>query len=118
MRFAADLIDSVILIPPIALFIWLPIADIFISFTIICLYGALSESSVHQATWGKRAMGLKVTDLEGKRITFGKALGRWFLKEVFSFVPLLWFTFLAIAFSDKRQGVHDMGAGTLVWKTR
>ena len=112
------MIDSVIAAGIFLLFLWVPIANIFISFTVICLYGALLESSEQQATLGKRAMGLKVTDLEGRRITFGKALGRWLLKEAFSITVLLWLTFLAIVFSEKRQGVHDMIAGTLVWKTR
>ncbi len=118
VRFVADMIDSVIAAGIFLLFLWVPIANIFISFTVICLYGALLESSEQQATLGKRAMGLKVTDLEGRRITFGKALGRWLLKEAFSITVLLWLTFLAIVFSEKRQGVHDMIAGTLVWKTR
>ena len=118
VRFVADMIDSAIAAGIFLLFLWVPIANIFISFAVICLYGALSESSAHQATLGKRAMGLKVTDLEGRRITFGKGLGRWLLKEVFSLTVLLWLTFLAIVFSEKRQGVHDMIAGTLVWKTR
>jgi len=99
------------------LFVWLPIANIAISFAVMCLYGALTESSEHQASLGKRAMGLKVTDLEGKRISFGQALGRSFLKEFFSISVLGWLTFLAILFTKKKQGVHDLMAGTLVWKT-
>jgi len=99
------------------LFVWLPIANIAISFAVMCLYGALTESSEHQASLGKRAMGLKVTDLEGKRISFGQALGRSFLKEFFSISVLGWLTFLAILFTKKKQGVHDLMASTLVWKT-
>jgi uncharacterized RDD family membrane protein YckC len=118
VRLVADVIDSAIAFGIFLLFLWVPVANIFISFAVMCLYGALSESSEHQATLGKRAMGLKVTDLEGRRITFGKGLGRWLLKEVFSITVLLWLTFLAIVFSEKRQGVHDMVVGTLVWKTR
>lgn len=117
VRLVADLIDGVIGGVIFLLFVWLPIANIAISFAVMCLYGALTESSEHQASLGKRAMGLKVTDLEGKRISFGQALGRWFLKEFFSISVLGWLTFLAILFTKKKQGVHDLMASTLVWKT-
>jgi hypothetical protein len=40
------------------------------------LYWPLQESSSYQATLGKRALGIKVTDLDGQRISFGRALGR------------------------------------------
>ncbi|MGH8200924.1 MAG: RDD family protein [Steroidobacteraceae bacterium] len=118
VRFVADLIDTIIMAVIFVLFIWLPIANIGISFAAMCLYGALTESSTHQATLGKRAMGLKVTDLEGKRISFGRGLGRYFLKELFSLSLVGWLTFLVILFTNKKQGVHDLMAGTLVWKTR
>src|SRR6185437_11313278 len=89
----------------------------------MCLYGALTESSEHQASLGKRAMGLKVTDLEGKRISFGQALGRSFLKEFFSISVLGWLTFLAILFTKKKQGGHarvedELVAGNLQFRFR
>lgn len=118
VRFVADLIDGLLMGLVFLLLIWLPIANIVISFTLMCIYGAATESSLHQASFGKRAMGLKVTDLQGRRLTFGRALGRWFLKEVFSIIPLFWLTFLAILFTDKKQGVHDLIAETVVVKAR
>jgi uncharacterized RDD family membrane protein YckC/RNA polymerase subunit RPABC4/transcription elongation factor Spt4 len=118
VRFAADLIDGVIMAVVAVLFLWIPIADIVITFVLVCLYGAMMESSPRQATLGKQAMGLKVTDLEGRRLTFNKALGRGLLKLLFKCFLLTWLTFLAIAFTVKRQGVHDVMAGTLVWKAR
>ena len=42
------------------------------------LYYSLTESSVWQGTVGKKAMGLMVTDLDGRRVTFGRATGRFF----------------------------------------
>jgi uncharacterized RDD family membrane protein YckC/RNA polymerase subunit RPABC4/transcription elongation factor Spt4 len=116
VRLVADLIDTIIMAVIFLLFFWLPIANIVISFALMCVYGALTESSVHQASLGKRAMGLKVTDLEGKRISFGQALGRWFLKELFGISLVGWLTFLAIFFTNRKQGVHDIMAGTVVWK--
>jgi uncharacterized RDD family membrane protein YckC len=52
------------------------------------LYYALLESSSWQATLGKRALGLEVTDLAGYRISFGRASGRYFAKFVTNLVPL------------------------------
>lgn len=58
----------------------------------VSLYFALSESSNQQSTWGKKRMGLMVTDSNGARINFWRALARTFLK----FIPwelshtLLW----------------------------
>jgi len=76
------------------------------------LYFALMESSVRQATVGKRTMGLIVTDLSGRRISFGKATCR-FLGRFFAWFPA-GFGYLTLIFSEKRQGIHDMLAGTLV----
>jgi uncharacterized RDD family membrane protein YckC len=48
----------------------------------ITLYFAISESSPRQATWGKQRLRLKVTDHDGKRISFWRAFGRTLLKFV------------------------------------
>ncbi len=44
------------------------------------LYFALMESSVQQGTLGKMAVGLRVTDMHGGRVSFGRATGRHFAK--------------------------------------
>lgn len=76
------------------------------------LYFALSESSSWQATLGKKALGIKVTDENGARISFGRATGRYFGKIVSGL--LLAAGFIMIAFTDRKQGLHDMMAGCLV----
>lgn len=76
------------------------------------LYFAWLESSSWQATVGKRVCGLRVTDLNGNRISFGKATGRYFAKILSGII--LFIGFIMIAFSDKKQGLHDQLAGTLV----
>jgi uncharacterized RDD family membrane protein YckC len=78
------------------------------------LYWALMESSPWQATLGKKAMGLKVTDLEGRRISFARASGRFFGKAVSQF--LLFFGFILAGFTERKQALHDMLAGCLVIK--
>ena len=70
------------------------------------------ESSAKQGTLGKMALGLKVTDLNGNRIGVGRALGR-FLGKIISEIILL-IGFLMAAFTEKKQALHDMMAGTLV----
>ena len=80
----------------------------------IWLYHALMESSRWQATPGKLALGIRVTDLNGHRISFGRATGRHFGKIVSS-IPLL-IGWIMAAFTEKKQALHDMVAGCLVIK--
>lgn len=76
------------------------------------LYFALMESSPYQGTVGKIALGIKVTDLEGNRIGFGRATGRHFSKILSGLI--LCVGYIMAAFTDKKQGLHDMLANTLV----
>ncbi len=76
------------------------------------LYFALMESSAKQATLGKLALGLRVTDLAGRRLSFGRATGRWFGHVLSSMIFMI--GFIMVAFTEKKQGLHDMLAGTLV----
>ena len=83
---------------------------------LIAAYGyyAGMESSSYQATVGKIALGIQVTDLNGNRISFGRALGRN-LAEILSAL-ILGIGYIMVAFTPKKQGLHDMIAGTLVVK--
>jgi len=74
-------------------------------------YFALMESSRRQGTIGKQLMQIKVTGLDGARISFARATGRYFLKGVSSFEFMLGYL---ISFSDQRQTWHDYMAKTLV----
>jgi uncharacterized RDD family membrane protein YckC len=78
------------------------------------LYFAFMESSKSQASLGKMALGIKVVDLEGQRISFGKALLRSLGKIVSQMI--FYIGYIMAAFTDKKQGLHDMIAGTLVVK--
>jgi uncharacterized RDD family membrane protein YckC len=78
------------------------------------VYYAAMESSSHQATIGKIALGIQVTDLEGNRISFGRALGRNLAKILSALI--LYIGFIMAAFTAKKQALHDMIAGTLVVK--
>jgi uncharacterized RDD family membrane protein YckC len=70
------------------------------------------ESSVKQATLGKLAIGIIVTDLQGSRITFGRATGRYFGKILSSLI--LSIGYIMAGFTEKKQALHDMIAGCLV----
>jgi len=76
------------------------------------LYFAFQESSSAQATIGKRVLGLQVTDLAGNRIGFGLATGRFFGKIVSALI--LCVGFMMAGFTERKQALHDMMAGTLV----
>lgn len=75
-------------------------------------YYAGLESSSMQATLGKLAVGIKVVDGNGERLSRGRALGRW----ASSLVSYATFGvgYLMIAFTERKRGLHDMIAGTLV----
>lgn len=76
------------------------------------LYSALMESSSRQATLGKLALGIKVSDLNGQRIGFGRATGRHFGKLISSIT--LCIGYVMAGFTRRRQALHDKIAGTLV----
>ena len=73
------------------------------------------ESSARQATYGKSAMSPRVTNLDGQRISFGHATGRFFAKIVSGMIPFA-IGFLMAAFTERKQALHDLIAGTLVLK--
>ena len=76
------------------------------------LYSALQESSEAQATIGKKMMHIRVTDLDGNRISFGRASGRHFGKILSACILLI--GYIMAAFTEKKQALHDIMAGTLV----
>ena len=78
------------------------------------LYYALLESSAWQATIGKKTLGLEVTDLAGRRISFARATGRYFGKFISAIIFLIGY-FMA-GFTEKKQALHDMMAGCLVMR--
>lgn len=107
----------------------------------VWLYFVLSERSAYQATIGKRLLGLYVTDLDGHRIGFGRALLRtavkmipWELTHLSLFFPtpvmfdassgfrpalalvyLLMALYLAaVIISPRNRSIHDFAAGTVV----
>jgi uncharacterized RDD family membrane protein YckC len=77
------------------------------------LYYALLESSAWQGTVGKKVLGLIVTDLDGRPVTFARASGRFFSRLITGLVPLM-IGYILAGITAKKQALHDMIAGTLV----
>ena len=85
-----------------------------ISTAIWVLYYTFMESSKFQATVGKLALGIVVTDANGAKLDFAKALIRNLCKIISGMI--LFIGFIMAGFTEKKQGLHDIIAGTLVVK--
>lgn len=83
-----------------------------VSLVIQWLYYSLMESSAKQATLGKMALGIKVIDMDGNRIKFGRATGRYFGKILSGLI--LNIGYIMAGFTAKKQALHDMLANCLV----
>lgn len=76
------------------------------------LYYATLESTGWGSTIGKYAMGLRVTDLRGRQISFWRASLRYLLKYIS--ILILFSGFLLAVFTRRQQALHDLLAKTLV----
>tara|TARA_B110000008_G_scaffold207664_1_gene206450 strand:- start:654 stop:1376 length:723 start_codon:yes stop_codon:yes gene_type:complete len=83
-----------------------------LGFVVGWLYYTLLESSKYQATLGKKMLGLRVVDLDGRRIGFGKANGRYFGKLLSLFTLLI--GHFMMGWTKKKQALYDKMAGCLV----
>jgi uncharacterized RDD family membrane protein YckC len=98
--------------PPVAAILGMEFGFYLIWWTAALFYFAAQESSEAQATFGKRALGIKVTDTEGRRLSFKHAMGRWFAAAL-SYMSI-YIGFLMAGFTQRKQGLHDVIASTLV----
>jgi Predicted membrane protein/domain len=95
------------------------------------LYFSIMESSSKKATIGKKAIGIFVTDLEGNKITFLKAIIRNCVKLIASIIVFLnslvyptnilygktyiqMLGYLFALFLPRKQALHDLITGTVV----
>jgi len=75
------------------------------------LYFSLLESSAAQATFGQRAMGIRVSDSQGRRISFARATVRYFATGIAGFGSVL------VLFTRKRQALYDLVSDCVVLDT-
>lgn len=103
-RFVARIIDGLIIVIPSA----------FVPLIPGWLYWSLMQSGKDQSTVGQSALGIKVLSLDGTKISFGQATGRFFanLLNVFTFL----IGFFMYFFNDKCQCLHDNLSGCIVVK--
>lgn len=80
--------------------------------TVRWLYFALMESSKTQGTLGKMILSLKVTDMEGNKISFGRATGRHFGKILSGLI--LNIGYILAGLTEKKQALHDIMVNCLV----
>ena len=76
-------------------------------------YFALLESSSRQATLGKMAVGIKVGDERGQRISVANAFGRAVMRIISGLI--LCIGYIMVAFDIRKQGLHDKVANTVVY---
>jgi len=123
IRLLAYIIDAVILgaitFPLVQVLNSMGIADnssSVLSIAISWMYFAVFESSEWMASPGKKALGLIVTNEQGMRISVGRATRRYFAKILS--VLLFGIGIIMIAFTARKQGMHDKIFNTLVLKVR
>lgn len=105
-------VDPAVMATWVMTIVFLYIGLVLGRFIIAWLYHAMLESGPHQSTYGKRMLGLKVTSITGQRISFGHASGRFFATIVTNMTMFI--GYLMVLFTERKQTLHDMLAGTLV----
>jgi uncharacterized RDD family membrane protein YckC len=93
---------------------WSDDADMVFGLVIGWLYFAGMESSKFQATLGKLATGIMITDLEGNRASFSQASWR-FVAKLISWMTFF-IGFIVAAITPGKQAFHDFAANTIVVK--
>lgn len=87
---------------------------LFLTVAIQIVYYSVMEASKSQATLGKMALGLKVTDVNGKRLDLGRSFVRQLGKIVSGFI--LFIGYIMAGFTEKKQALHDMMVSAVVVK--
>lgn len=87
-----------------------------ISLVVGLLYSAVLTASSWQGTVGKKMLGLQVVDLDGNRLTAGRAIGRYF--AYFASSVTLYIGYIMVGLTDNKQGLHDKIAKTYVVKQK
>lgn len=123
IRAAAAIIDSIILliaIVAVSFVVGLVVGLVggIIMYYVLAFFGGMAyffvmESSEKQATYGKMAVGIKVGNANGERLTFGNAVGRYFSKIVSGMI--LYIGFMMAGWDAKKQALHDKIADTYVF---
>jgi len=98
--------------PSVGVSLTFSLVSISVSLAVWAAYYAWPESSEWQATIGKHLFGLRVTDTNGQRISFWRAVWRNFAK-IFSAI-ILFIGYMMCGWTERKQCLHDMMADCLV----
>ena len=115
-RFLAGITDSIILIVIEVILIFIPIIGWILSLFVTWLYFAIQHSSTKQATFGMRALDIKITNENHGKIGFWRATGNFYLTVISALVVFI--GFLMIAFTSRKQGFHNLISRTLCIKIK
>ena len=115
-RFLAGIIDLIILIVIEVILIFIPIIGWILSLFVTWLYFAVQHSSTKQATFGMRALDIRITDENHGKIGFWRATGNFYLTVISAFVVFI--GFFMIAFNSRKQGFHNLISRTLCIKIK
>ena len=88
-----------------------------ISIGVPALYFGWMQSSNSMASLGKMAVGIKVVRSNGERLSFWRSFLRYVAMVLFAAVTCglgMLISGLMVAFTERKQGVHDMVCDTLV----
>jgi uncharacterized RDD family membrane protein YckC len=123
LRLLAYIIDAIILgaitLPLVRTLTSMGIGENYsnvLSIAISWMYFAVFESSDWMASPGKKVLGLAVTDEQGMKISIVRATRRY-LGKILSALTL-GIGFIMIAFTARKQGLHDKLFHTLVVKVQ
>jgi len=115
-RFLAGIIDLIILIVIEVILIFIPIIGWILSLFVTWLYFAVQHSSTKQATFGMRALDIRITDENHGKIGFWRSTGNFYLTVISAFVVFI--GFFMIAFTSRKQGFHNLISRTLCIKIK
>ena len=115
-RFLAGIIDLIILIVIEVILVFIPVIGWILSLFITWLYFAIQHSSTKQATFGMRALDIRITDENHGKIGFWRATGNFYLTVISAFVVFV--GFFMIVFTSRKQGFHNLISRTLCIKIK
>jgi len=125
IRCVAIFVDGLVLLIPFSAIFFIsnvafaPYGQIFafiVIFVLALLYFALMTNK-YQATLGKMAVGIKVCDANTmQKASLGHIWMREFINRIFLSTPIIFMSLfdVVVAFADKKRGLHDMAAKTVV----
>jgi len=115
-RLLAGLIDYILVAIISLILVFIPVIGWILNIFVSWLYFAIQHSSSKQATLGMKALDIKITDERHNKISFWRASGNYFVSALSGL--LLFIGFFMIAFTSRKQGLHNLISRTLFIKIK